>query len=130
MHIQHFEIILYVSDLQKSRQFYSSLLEQLPSLDVTGITEFTLANNLKLGLMPEDGIAKILSNSMPHPKAGKGIPRCELYLMVDNVQQIFEKAVGLGAVVISLPALRDWGDIVAYVADADGHVIAFAKKAG
>lgn len=126
--IKHFEIILYVSNQERSKIFYSAILKQLPSLDVPGMTEFMLADNLKLGLMPDNGIAKIVTPLMPHPSAGTGIPRCELYLLVDDLQSLFDNAIKSGAKEISKVSDRDWGDRVGYVADFDGHVIAFAEK--
>lgn len=126
MHINHYEIILYVSDQKRSRDFYSSLLKKEPSLDVPGMTEFILSDNLKLGLMPEKGIAKILSDKTPHPSSGNGIPRCELYLKVSNPEDSYRFAVSLGAKETSEVSFRDWGDTVGYVSDFDGHIIAFA----
>lgn len=126
--IKHFEIILYVANQERSKQFYSTILNQLPSLDVPGMTEFTLADNLKLGLMPDNGIAKIVTPIMPHPASGNGIPRCELYLLVDDLETIYNTAIQAGAKAVSEISPRDWGDTVGYVADFDGHVIAFAER--
>jgi catechol 2,3-dioxygenase-like lactoylglutathione lyase family enzyme len=128
LHRQDFEIILYVSDQQKSRDFYSAILQKQPCLDVPGMTEFILADNLKLGLMPEDGIAKILLDKTPHPGAGNGIPRCELYIHTDSLEETYNIAKAAGAKEISKIQDRDWGDIVGYVSDFDGHIIAFAKR--
>jgi uncharacterized glyoxalase superfamily protein PhnB len=129
MRIQQFEIILYVKDQNRSRDFYSAVLQKEPVLDVPGMTEFMLTDNVKLGLMPEDGIAKILSGKTPHPSEGNGIPRCELYLHVENIETAFALAVKAGAKEISSIQERNWGDIVGYLTDFDGHVIAFAKSA-
>ena len=126
--ITQFEFILYVSDQQKSRDFYQILLEQKPSLDVPGMTEFTINEFVKIGLMPNDGIAKIITPKLPHPNSGNGIPRCELYLQVENIETLFELAKKAGAIEISSIALRDWGDYVGYLSDFDGHVIALASK--
>jgi uncharacterized glyoxalase superfamily protein PhnB len=126
MQINHYEIILYVADQKRSRDFYSALLAKEPSLDVPGMTEFILSDNLKLGLMPENGIAKILSDKTPHPSSGNGIPRCELYLLVEDSDKLNQYAISLGAKEISPVSLRDWGDKVGYVSDFDGHIIAFA----
>ncbi len=123
-----FEIIFYCKDQQLSRDFYSYVLEQQPSLDVPGMTEFLLAENLKLGLMPENGIAKILGDKTPHPTEGQGIPRCELYLYSDCVEHIYARALKAGAREISPILPRDWGDAVGYVSDPDGHIIAVAKR--
>ena len=122
------EFILYVSNQEKSRDFYQILLQQKPSLDVSGMTEFTLNDFVKIGLMPNEGIAKIITPKLPHPTSGIGIPRCELYLQVDNIESIFEEAKQAGAKEISPITLRDWGDYVGYISDFDGHVIALASK--
>lgn len=122
------EFILYISNQEKSRDFYQILLQQNPSLDVPGMTEFTLNNFVKIGLMPNNGIAKIITPILPHPNSGNGIPRCELYLQVDNIEILFEEAKKAGAKEVSPITLRDWGDYVGYLADFDGHVIALASK--
>lgn len=121
------EFILYVSDQQRSKEFYRMLLRLEPVLDVPGMTEFQLGDNCKLGIMPENGIAKILTDRTQHPEKGNGIPRCELYLKVSSVHEYFERAIMLGAKIISEAQLRDWGDLVGYVQDFDGHIVAFAE---
>lgn len=120
-------IILYVSDLERSKLFYGRILQKEPVLDVPGMTEFMLSENFKLGMMPEAGIAKILTPLTRHPDEGNGIPRCELYLMVDNPEESVRRAVSAGAKLISAASSRDWGDTVGYCADPDGHIIAFAR---
>ena len=121
------EFILYVENQQKSRDFYAKLLKLQPVLDVPGMTEFKLGESVKLGLMPENGIAKILSDKCPHPNNGNGIPRCELYLKVENAAEFMARGTELGAKEISPLQMRDWGDKAGYISDPDGHVIAFAE---
>lgn len=127
--IKYFEVVLYVKDQAISRNFYQKLLRRQPELDVPGMTEFLVTKNCKLGLMPNDGIAKILANKMPHPDRGIGIPRCELYLYVSDLENEFYNALEGGALLVSPIEIRNWGDKVGYVADPDGHIIAFAEKA-
>lgn len=122
------EFILYVADQERSKKFYSQILNKTPSLNVPGMTEFLLNDTAKLGLMPEAGINKILAGKTPHPATGNGLPRCELYLKVGNVALCYQNAINTGAKPVSEPSPRDWGDIVAYIADPDGHIIAFAEK--
>lgn len=69
-----------------------------------------------------------VADKTPHPDTGIGIPRCELYLYVDNIQIEFDNAIKCGAKVISPIIDRDWGDKVCYFSDPDGHIIAFAEK--
>ena len=127
-HIKLTEIILYVADQEKSKDFYEKIFRCKAYLHVPGMTEFIISDHCKLGLMPQAGIAKILAGKMPHPASGAGIPRCELYLYVDDVAVEFENAVKHNAKLISPVTDMDWGDTVCYFSDPDGHIIAFAQK--
>lgn len=127
-HIQHVEIILYVSNPKRSSDFYQKIFRKSPDLDVPGMTEFIISNTCKVGLMPNSGIAKILKDKMPSPHSGNGIPRCELYLLVEDIEKEFDNACKIGAKLISPIEYRDWGDNVCYFADPDGHIIAFGCR--
>ena len=122
------EFILYVSNQEKSRVFYERLLNIKPSLNVPGMTKFKLLENVRLGLMPENGIAKIISEKLPHPKNGNGIPRCEIYLKVKSPIEYLKRGIELGGKEISKFQNRDWGDKVGYISDLDGNIIAFAQN--
>ena len=78
--------------------------------------------------MANKAIAKILADKTPHPDKGDGIPRCELYFYIENIQLEFDNAIKTGAKLISPIADRNWGDKVCYFSDPDGHIIAFAEK--
>lgn len=124
--IQTAHFILYVRDQAASARFYSAVLDKAPRLDVPGMTEIDLLSGAVLGLMPEAGIARLLADRV-NPAAAAGIPRAELYLLVDDVTAYHERALSAGATSLSDPADRDWGHHVSYVADPDGHVLAFAR---
>ncbi len=127
---QDVEFILYVKDQKRSTEFYKLLLKKEPALEVEGMTEFVLNPFSKLGLMPNHGIAKIISGPCNHPDMGQGIPRCELYLKVSDPYEMFKLALYNGASAVSEAQPRDWGDLVAYVSDPDGHILAFAATIG
>lgn len=78
--------------------------------------------------MPEQGIAKIIAEKTQHPANGNGIPRCEIYLLLDNLQPYYERAKELGAILVNDIANRDWAHKVCYFADPDGHILAFAEE--
>ena len=120
--------VLYVANQEKSTNFYKEVLQLNPTLNVPGMAEFTLFKNCKLGLMPENGIAKIITPKTLHPKKGSQIPRCEIYLRVNNPQDYITRAIEKGAINISPLLDRDWGEKVGYIADLDGHILAFAEK--
>jgi len=120
--------IIYVANQAISKAFYSELLNSQPVIDVPGMTEFNIGDKMKLGIMPETGIATIICPTAPHPNKASGIPRCEIYLRVSDAQLYLERAIKLGAKKISAVEPRNWGDNVAYVSDPDGHILAFASR--
>lgn len=122
------DLILYVSDQERSMHFYSAVLAQKPVLHVPGMTQFELNSGCVLGLMPERGIKRLLGDRLPDPASANGIPRAELYLTVENPGNYHERALEQGAQELSGLELRNWGDIAAYSLDPDGHVIVFAKR--
>lgn len=121
--------ILYVADQQRSTAFYSLVLGDTPTLDVPGMTEFSLGPMTVLGLMPEAGIVRLLGEAITNPSLARGIPRSELYLVVEDATALHARAIAAGARELSPLTLRDWGHSVAYSLDLDGHVLAFASAA-
>jgi catechol 2,3-dioxygenase-like lactoylglutathione lyase family enzyme len=114
--------ILYVKDQDKSTDFYRKVLGLEPQLYVPGMTEFFLTGGASLGLMPEDGIRKLLGKALPKPSKARGVPRAEVYLMVDDPVGFHRRALEQGAKELSELKDRDWGHRVAYSLDPDGHV--------
>lgn len=123
--VAHF--ILYVADPVASARFYRAVLAAEPTLDVPGMTEFTLGTGAILGLMPEAGIRRLLGEAIADPATARA-PRAELYLRVDDARAAHHRALAAGARELSPVLLRDWGDLAGYVADPDGHVLAFAER--
>ena len=125
--LRYCEFILYVADQAASREFYRAVLGLEPRLDVPGMTEFELTSSAVLGLMPIAGIRRLLGDAILDPQLAGSIPRCELYLPADDPQAMLERVVAAGGKLLSPAQPRNWGDVVAYGADLDGHVLAFAK---
>ena len=120
-------LILYVSNQALSAAFYARVLALLPQLNVPGMTEFRLSDDLILGLMPVSSIKRLLGERLPDPNNAAGTPRAELYLLVDDPATYYQRALDNGAVELSKLSPRDWGHSVAYCLDLDGHVLAFAR---
>jgi catechol 2,3-dioxygenase-like lactoylglutathione lyase family enzyme len=118
--------ILYVADQARSTDFYRRALGAEPMLDVPGMTQFALSG-ATLGLMPDAGIRRLL----PDIDTGDAsVCRAELYLPVDDVAAWHDRALEAGAVELSSPSKRNWGDFVAYCRDPDGHILAFSRQLG
>ncbi|MBX3464980.1 MAG: VOC family protein [Planctomycetes bacterium] len=123
-------LVLYVADQARSRAFYERALAIAPRLDVPGMTEFELPGGAVLGLMPEASIRRLLGPVLPDPAAARGVPRAELYLLVDDPRAAHARALAAGARELGAPAPRDWGHTAGYLLDPDGHVLAFAGVRG
>lgn len=119
--------ILYVADQKISARFYERALGIEPRLDVPGMTEFDLGAGAVLGLMPSAGIKRLLGPKLPDPADAHGVPRAELYLLVEDPAAGHRRALEAGAAELSALAPRGWGHDAAYSLDPDGHVLAFAK---
>ncbi len=126
MNRTHF--ILYVADQEWSTDFYSRLLDRRPRLHVPGMTEFELPGGAVLGLMPAEGVKRLLGDAVIDPGCAAGIPRAELYLVVDDPDAYHQRALAAGARELSPLQPRDWGHDAAYAMDSDGHVIACARE--
>lgn len=126
--ICHF--ILYVRDQDASTRFYEAVLGEKPILNVPGMTEFRLSETSILGLMPERGIKRLLQGAIGDPEATNGVARAELYLKVSSPEEFMERAMAAGGRFLSGVEARNWGDRAGYVADLDGHVVAFATEIG
>jgi uncharacterized protein len=120
--------ILYVADQRESVRFWSDALALAPALDVPGMTEFALPGGAILGLMPESGIRRLLGDALPDPSRAAGVPRAEVYLVVDDPDAAHARAVAAGARSLSPVVPREWGHRAGYLLDPDGHVIAFAQE--
>ena len=118
--------ILYVKDQSVSKDFYRNVFARDPELDVEGMTEFRLSDNCRIGLLPERNISKLLTG-MPAPETGSGIPRCEMYIYVDDPDEYGSRVVNNNGRLINGTEMRSWGDEVCYCADPDGHILAFTK---
>ncbi len=118
--------ILYVRDQARSTEFWRRALAREPALDVPGMTEFPLDGGCVLGLMPEAGFRELIGEALPDPAGAAGIPRAEVYLIVDDPAGALDRAVTAGARLLSPVGLRDWGHRAGYALDLDGHVVAFA----
>jgi predicted enzyme related to lactoylglutathione lyase len=118
----HNEVILYVADQGRSRAFYQAVLDNAPSLDVPGMTEFDLGG-MTLGLMPGADIVELV----PGVVEGGG-QRCELYLRRPEAAALLARVVSAGGRLLSEPQLRPWGETVGYALDPDGHVLAIAQS--
>ena len=128
--IEKAHLILYVRDQRRAASFYEAVLDAKPTLNVEGMTEFTLPGGAILGLIPAAGIRRLLGDALPPFAPESGAPRAELYLLVDDPAACHARALAAGARELSPLLERDWGHRAAYSLDPDAHVLAFAAPLG
>lgn len=123
--------ILYVADVAASLEFYERALGQrrrflhqsgqYGELD-TGATVLAFAAH-------ELAAANVPGAYGPDDRDGRS-PAFEVCFVTHDVHASFERAVEEGAVEVSPPRARPWGQHVAYVRDPDGHLVELASPAG
>ncbi len=121
-------LILYVADQAKSTAFYSSVLAVEPTLNVPGMTEFSIGPAAILGLMPEAGAVRLFGDRIEHPLTAGLSPRAEIYLLLKDADAYHQRALEHGGREISGMQKRDWGHTAAYSMDPDGYILAFAEE--
>ncbi|GGF09914.1 VOC family protein [Flavobacterium limi] len=116
--------ILYVEDVEKTITFYENAFGFsrkfiTPENDYgelsTGETTISFASkNLASQNLPEGFIESSLEDK---PFA------IELGFITDDVGELVQKTTSLGAVLVTEPKQKPWGQIVAYVRDLNGFLI-------
>lgn len=119
-------VILYVNDVAASLEFYEKAF---------GLTRrFFHHDSGKAYGELETGAARLAFANIPlaeeHLKQkviaaapGKAPLGVEVALTTSNVPALFTRAANAGATVVSEPATRPWGQIVAYLRDNSGFLV-------
>ena len=116
--------ILYVENVEQSIVFYENAFGFSrkfisPDNDYaelnTGETTISFASKKLAQSNLKDGF--IESNLSDKPFA------IELGFVTDNVAELVQKTTSFGALLVSEPKQKPWGQIVAYVRDLDGFLI-------
>lgn len=116
--------ILYVKDVSRSVAFY----EDAFGLDRRFVHEAGMYAEMDTGSTTLSfaayGLAKsnlpcgFQENGLSKPPAG-----FEIGFITDDVQAAYDRAVAAGATPVCPPALKPWGQTVAFVRDKDGIVV-------
>ena len=116
--------ILYVASVANTVAFY----ERAFGLERGMVTEENEYGELRTGdttlAFAANAFAEGLTD-VPHEAAApdKAPPPVELGFTTDAVEEMFERAVSAGAVVVKRPELKPWGQLVAYVRDNNGFLV-------
>ncbi|MFN8375082.1 MAG: VOC family protein [Anaerolineae bacterium] len=123
--------IIYVPDVKKAAEFYARAFNltvrfvsdenDYGEMDTGGTTLAFAANHLGKSNLP-DGFRENRPNELP-----AGI---EIAFVTPDVQAAYDHAVKTGAVAVSAPVTKPWGQVVAYVRDLNGVAVELASPMG
>jgi len=120
-------VVLYVSDLDKSRDFYEKKLGFKVKESQEGYVEFA-TSGVPLALMSMDAAKELTGQK---PKSG-GVPRFSLSLgEVPNVDKTYGAMKAAGVKFLKAPVTQPWGQRTAHFTDPDGNlweVFTWAKR--
>lgn len=89
--------------------------------------EYECRDGLKLSLYKRDSFAQNIGK-LPFAAPAGELSSTELYVCVEDLDNIIQKLRAAGATELSPRAPRPWGDEAAYFADPDRNVLAVARR--
>ncbi|MTH17308.1 VOC family protein [Flavobacterium sp. LC2016-01] len=116
--------ILYVEEVEKAIEFYENAFgfsRRFISPDndygelITGETTLSFASKKLANQNLKDGFLE--SNLENKPFA------IEIGFITEDVGELLQKATSFGAVLVTEPTKKPWGQVVAYVRDPEGFLI-------
>ncbi|MFY3790459.1 VOC family protein [Ureibacillus sp. MALMAid1270] len=112
-------IILYVKDHEKSKTFYHEVLG-LPIRGEHGTyIEFETGSTI-LSINTRESVKEITGLEIPEIHSSQTF---EIGFVVEDVKSTIEELRNQDVPVLVEPIEKPWGQVVAYVADPDGHYI-------
>ena len=116
--------ILYVEDVEEALAFYENAFgfsRKFISPDndygelITGETTLSFASKKLASQNLEDGFIESSLEDKPFA--------IEIGFIVENVPEVLQKATSFGAVMVSEPVEKPWGQVVAYARYLNGFLI-------
>ena len=79
----------------------------------------------------ETGATRLAFGRRPVTSDPAGAPLAfEIALVTDDVDALYNRALGAGAAAVSAPAVKPWGQTVAYVRDRSGYLVELCTAVG
>jgi len=115
--------ILYVDDVEGTVAFYERAFDLKRKMVQPGEFGELDTGSTKLAFAAKSHVASLLP--IPFQRSGPkhDAPPVEIGLVTHDVQAAFDKAVAAGAVVVTQPTKKPWGQIVGYLRDNNGFLV-------
>ena|SRR5688572_13556565 len=123
--------ILYVADVAASLDFYERALGQRRRfVHESGQYAELATGDTALALAAHELAAANVPGIYPPEERSGAAPAFEVCFVTDDVQRAFDRAITEGAVAVTAPQTKPWGQDVAYVRDPDGNLVELASPTG
>ncbi len=116
-------IILYVPEVHAAADFYVRAFGLSVQSTAGGNSYVQLQGPVPLAFAAESFIGSTLPVQVRPSRAAEAPMGAELMLVFADVEAAYARAVKAGAVAVSAPVLKPWGQQVAYVRDAQGVLV-------
>jgi catechol 2,3-dioxygenase-like lactoylglutathione lyase family enzyme len=118
-------ITLFVSDIKRSTEFYSSVFGGTPIFADDVSTAYKFGGIIVNLLAQTEAVELITPAKVGDPGTGS---RVQLTVSVDNCDAAVAEVTAHGATILNGPIDRPWGPRTAAFADPDGHVWELAAE--
>jgi lactoylglutathione lyase len=123
--------ILYVRDVTASLHFYEHAFSQRRRfLHESGQYAELETGATTLAFAARELAAQNLPGLVAPIDVGAPPPAFEVCFVSDNVPLAYARALEAGAVAVTEPQTKPWGQDVAYVRDRDGNLVEIASPVG
>ena len=115
--------LLYVDDVEKTMAFYTKAFGlETGFLHESGQYGEMKTGETKLGFVQHETAGSHGFDYEP-VSIKKKAPGIELGLVAEDVEGAFIRATAAGAMAVSMPQKKPWGQVVSYVRDCNGFLI-------
>lgn len=114
-------VVLYVKDIEASREFYEAKLGFPVKETDEGYVEFS-TGGAPLALMSQEAASDLTGKSLDAASADAA-PKFSLSLgEVSNVDEVYESLRASGVLFVNEPRTQPWGQRTAHLSDPDGNL--------
>ncbi len=122
-------VIFYIKDMNRTISFYQKAFGiGLRFLDESGVYAELETGDVKLAFVLENIANSNLPSGYYKNDPAKLPAGCEIVFTTDDVQSTFNNALKVGAIKVTDPEKKPWGQTIAYVLDPEGVLIEIGSK--
>lgn len=120
-------VLLYVDDVARAMDFYEKAFGLTKGFFVEQQYGEMVSGETKLGFV-HHAVAGSHGFSYRRILKSDEAPGCEIGFVTEDVFDAFHRALRAGAVGVSEPVTKPWGQIVSYVRDLNGFLVEICSE--